>query len=323
MARSVRLLLCCLLSLAPLAAAQAGDPRQGEPILPIPPGHGQDAAKAALGERLFHDPRLSADNSISCASCHKLDLGGTDRRAGSVGIGGALGPIKAPTVYNSGFNLVQFWDGRAQSLEEQAAGPVHNPLEMGSNWGQVLAKLESDPDLATRFAASYPEGISSANIQDAIATYERTLITPGSPFDRWLDGEAGALTPEQERGYALFKSYGCVACHQGVNVGGNMYQYMGAMGEYFADRGGELRPADLGRFNVTADPEDRHLFKVPSLRLAALNPPYFHDGTAETLEEAILAMARYQLGRSMPATDALEIAAFVGSLVGRHASLKP
>jgi len=296
---------------------------RGEPVLPIPRDPGQDPGKVALGARLFQDPRLSADNTLSCASCHRLAEGGADGLARSVGVGGALGPIKAPTVYNSGFNLAQFWDGRAASLEAQVAGPIHNPLEMASNWAQVLGKLRADPGYPAQFAALYPDGLTPANIEDAIAAFERSLVTPDSPLDLWLAGDATALTPQALRGYRLFKSYGCVACHQGVNLGGNLYQRMGALGDYFGDRGTVVGPADLGRFNVTGDPEDRHLFKVPGLRLAALTPPYFHDGSAPPLEEAIRVMARYQLGRTIPPGDMADIAAFLRSAVGRHPLLTP
>jgi cytochrome c peroxidase len=317
--------LAVLFALAALVCpmgAWAGEGR-GEPVLPIPRDPGQDPGKVALGARLFQDPRLSADNTLSCASCHRLAQGGADGRAQSVGVGGALGPINAPTVYNSGFNLAQFWDGRAASLEEQAAGPIHNPLEMASNWAQVLDKLRADPSYLAQFAALYPDGLTSSNAQDAIAAFERSLVTPDSPLDLWLAGDQTALSPQALRGYRLFKSYGCVACHQGVNLGGNLYQRMGALGDYFGDRGTEVRPADLGRFNVTGDPEDRHLFKVPGLRLAALTPPYFHDGSAATLEEAIRVMARYQLGRTVSQEDMADIAAFLRSAVGRHPLLTP
>jgi len=315
------LLAASLLLLSGLAPADSG-PRGKEPILPIPADHGEEPARVALGERLFHDERLSADNTVSCAHCHRLAPGGTDGLPRSMGIGGALGAIKAPTVYNSRFNLVQFWDGRAASLEEQVRGPVHNPLEMGSNWRQVTTKLGRDDDYPGQFAALYPDGITPANIQDAIASFERSLVTPDSPFDRWLGGDEQALDDQARRGYALFKSYGCIACHQGVNVGGNMYQRMGALGDYFADRGRPVEKADLGRYNVTGDEADRHMFKVPSLRLAAVNPPYFHDGSADTLREAILVMARYQLGRRIPPRDVQAIEAFLRALVGRHSRLE-
>jgi cytochrome c peroxidase len=294
------------------AAAHA---QASEPVSPLPLEVKVDARKAALGEKLFHDRRLSKDDTVACASCHRLDRGGVDGTAGSVGINGAKGPINAPTVFNSGFNFRQFWDGRAASLEEQAAGPVHNPKEMGSNWPEVLAKLARDEALVAAFEASYADGLQPRNIQDAIATFERSLVTPNSRFDRHLRGDKSAHTADERRGWQLFKDYGCVACHQGVNMGGNMFQVFGVMGDYFARRGNPT-DADLGRYNVTKDEADRHMFKVPSLRNVALTAPYFHDGSARTLDEAVDVMFRYQLGRSAPAQDKALIVQFLRTLTG-------
>lgn len=294
---------------------------RNEPIRPIPLSHGQDPAKVELGARLFHDPRLSSDNSISCANCHPLQQAGVDGLSRSPGVGGALGTINTPTVFNAGFNLTQFWDGRAHSLEEQVAGPIHNPLEMASTWEQVLPRLQQDAYYQKKFASIYGEPASARAIEDAIAAFERSLTTPDSAFDRWLRGDDQALSEKAQRGYMLFKSYGCIACHQGVNVGGNMYQVMGAMGDYFADRGGKVTPDDLGRYNVTGIEADRHMFKVPSLRLAVLTAPYFHDAEAQTLEEAVQLMARYQLGRSIPDAEVDDILVFLRSLVGEHPAL--
>lgn len=292
-----------------------------EPILPIPAEHGQDPRKVELGRRLFADARLSKDGTISCASCHPLALGGTDRQPRSSGVDGAMGPVNTPTVFNAGFNLAQFWDGRARTLEEQVDGPVHNPIEMSTSWPEVIERLAGDSELRDRFEAVYPEGLSPEAIRDAIATFERTLITPGSAFDRWLLGDDNALSREALKGYRLFKSYGCIACHQGVNIGGNMYQRMGTMGDYFGDRGSALTDEDLGRARVTGDELDRYHFKVPSLRLSALTAPYFHDASVATLDEAIVAMARYQLGRSIPPRHVAAIKSFLLSVVGTHPEL--
>lgn len=294
-----------------------------EPILPLPQHQGLDQRLVALGDRLFHDVRLSQDNTLSCAGCHVLSSGGSDRLAHSVGVGGAQGDINAPTVYNSGFNFTQFWDGRAATLEEQAAGPVHNPMEMSSSWPEVVSKLAADQEMVTLFRASFADGITPKNIALAIAEFERSLVTPNSRFDRWLEGEESVLSETERKGYGLFKNYGCISCHQGANVGGNMYAPMGAMGDYFKDRGSPVAKADLGRFNVTGRDEDKYFFKVPSLRLAALTPPYFHDGSATTLERAVQVMARYQLGREIPREEIVAIAAFIRSLVGEHARLRP
>lgn len=311
------LLACAAAGLVTLATAAFGQARPDEPIKPIPTENKLDPAKVALGDRLFHDKRLSRDNSMSCASCHDLGRGGVDGTPFSVGIGGAKGGINAPTVYNAALNFRQFWDGRAASLEEQAAGPVHNPIEMGSNWDEVLAKLGKDADLVAQFRKAYPDGLKPKNIQDAIAVFERSLVTPNARFDKYLRGDRNALTAEELRGYQLFKSYGCVACHQGVNVGGNMFQTFGVMGDYFGKRGNP-QPADLGRFNVTKVESDKHVFKVPSLRNVALTAPYFHDGSAQTLQDAVDVMFKYQLGRPAAPQDKELIVKFLNTLTGER-----
>lgn len=288
-----------------------------EPIPPIPFVLNFNPRKVALGERLFHEPKLSRDNTIACVSCHNLALGGTDRLPVSLGVGGAKGTINAPTVFNSGFNFRQFWDGRAASLEEQINGPTHAANEMASDWPQILAKLQADPAYPPLFAAIYPDGVTAANIRDAIATFERSLYTPNSRFDRYLRGEADALTEAERRGYERFKNYGCVSCHQGVNLGGNMYQTFGVMGDYFADRGNPTE-ADFGRFNVTGEEKDRFVFKVPTLRNIALTAPYFHDGSAKTLEDAVTIMGRYQLGRPLTEEDIDLLVAFLRTLTGEY-----
>ena len=301
----------------------SGEELRNEAIKPLPLKQDLNYAMVELGDRLFHDVRLSQDNTVSCANCHQLSTGGTDDQPKSIGVGGAKGGIKAPTVYNSGFNFVQFWDGRAESLEEQAAGPVHNPLEMASNWAQVLDKLQRDPEMVSAFEEVFSGGITPQAIVDAIAEFERSLVTANSPFDRWLRGDEKAINAYEIWGYNLFKNYGCISCHQGINVGGNLYAYMGAMGDYFADRGLKITQADLGRFNVTKRVNDKHFFKVPSLRLAAINPPYFHDGSVETLAEAVRVMGKYQLGREIPDEEIEAIVAFLHALVGEHHRLKP
>ena len=285
-----------------------------EPIQPLPLEIKLDSKRVALGEKLFNDKRLSKDDTLACVSCHELGKGGVDRTRVSTGIGGAKGSINAPTVFNSGFNFRQFWDGRAASLEELAAGPVHDPKEMGSNWPEVQAKLGRDQALVAEMKSAYADGLNPKNIQDAIATYERSLVTP-SRFDRHLRGDKTAITAEEQQGYQLFKSYGCVACHQGVNVGGNMFQVFGVIGDYFKKRGG-VNDADLGRYNVTKAESDKHVFKVPGLRNVALTAPYFHDGSAATLEDAVDVMFRFQLGRAAPAKDKESIVKFLRSLNG-------
>lgn len=287
-----------------------------EPIRPLPSLQSLhlDGRKVKLGEALFNDVRLSKDNSVTCASCHQIGLGGADGRKTSVGVRGQIGPINSPTVLNSGFNFRQFWNGRARSLEEQAGGPVNNPLEMGSNWNEVVSKLNKDSVMVSRFRAIYPDGITGENVSDAIATYERSLVTP-SRFDRFLQGDDNAISEDEKRGYQLFKEYGCVACHQGVNVGGNMFQKFGVFSNYFDTRG-NVTEADLGRFAVTKRNKDRHVFKVPSLRNVELTAPYFHDGSSATLDEAVDVMFANQIGRIATDEERPLIVKFLRSLTG-------
>lgn len=294
--------------------ARAQVVRFDEPLLPIQLPSELNQAKVALGRALFHDPRLSRDNSISCASCHDLSRGGVDHRVRSIGVGQKEGPINAPTVFNSALNFRQFWDGRSPTLEDQVAGPIHNPLEMASSWAEVLPKLRKDAQLEAQFIAIYKSPPSAAAVQDAIAEFERSLMTP-SRMDRWLQGDNDALSTEELTGYGLFKRHGCTACHQGANVGGNMFQRFGVMQDYFAEKK-QLTQADLGRFNVTGREEDKHVFKVPSLRNVALTEPYFHDGSAETLAEAVTHMGRFQLGIELPKQDVQLIVLFLKSLNG-------
>lgn len=289
-------------------------PVQG-PVSPLTRPTGLDPEKVRLGRRLFHDKRLSGDGTVACASCHDLNRGGMDGLPQAVGVRGQKGDVNTPTVLNSGLNFRQFWDGRAADLVEQAAGPVHNPTEMDSNWPQVVARLSGDPAYAAAFARLYGR-LEGPAIQDAIATYEHSLVTPDSPFDRHLQGDATALSPAAAEGWRLFRDLGCVACHQGVNLGGNMYAGLGVMGDFFRDRGRAPTKADLGRYNVTRREEDRHVFKVPSLRNVARTAPYFHDGSVATLEEAVDLMARYQLGVRLDSRRKGQLIAFLESLTG-------
>jgi len=307
-------LFSCLPTDAVLAA-ESGRLLSGEPIQPLSVPTGLDRRKVALGKTLFFDPILSADSSLSCASCHDLTAGGSDHRSRSVGIKGALGGIRAPSVYNSALNFVQFWDGRAPSLEAQAAGPITNPVEMGSAWPDVIAKLSASPTYSADFRAIYAAQPSAQSVTDAIATFERTLITVNSRFDVYLRGDDAALSADERKGYELFKSYGCASCHQGANVGGNMFEKFGFLGDYFADRG-HLTSADLGRFNVTGREVDRNVFKVPSLRMVGSGGPYFHDGSVQDLQAAVEIMGRYQLGRELPKGDVQNLVQFLNSLMG-------
>lgn len=306
------------------AASQTAQPDliDREPISPLPRRIDLDSRKVELGRRLFHETRFSADNSLSCASCHNVRKDGADGRAKSVGVGGALGDVNAPTVFNSGLSFRQFWDGRAETLEDQIDGPVHNSRELASDWPRIIGKLTDDADYVAAFARIYRSRIESGTIKDAIATYERSLITPGCRFDDYLQGDRNAITPEEKEGYRLFKDNGCGSCHQGVLVGGNMFEKLGIIRNYFEDRG-NITKADYGRYNVTHDEQDRFVFKVPSLRNVARTAPYFHDASAQTLDEAVDVMARYQLGRELTANDVHLIVQFLATLTGRNPEATP
>ncbi len=297
------------------------DPAPAQPLgglqpLPAPTF---DRPEAMLGRRLFFDPRLSGDGTVACATCHQLDHGGAEARVTSLGIHQQVGPINAPSVLNSSLNFVQFWDGRAADLETQCAGPVTNPLEMGATWEQALAAISGDPTYVSVFDTVYGgEGaaaVTQEHVTGAISEYERMLITPGR-FDRFVGGDASAMSDDERRGYALFTSVGCTSCHTGPNVGGGMYQRMGLVNDYFAECGRPLTDADNGRFNVTHDQADMHRFKVPSLRNVALTGPYFHDGSRTDLGEAVRTMGHYQLGRDLSADQIRLIVAFLGTLTG-------
>ena len=286
-----------------------------EPVYPIEDREFYYPEEVALGKILFNSPLLSRDNSISCASCHNLAEGGDDGLPVAVGVDGKRGEINTPSVFNSGLNPFQFWDGRAPSLEAQVSDPVHHPLEMDSSWPEVIGKLEKEPGIKKMFNQFYSDGINAVNIAKAIAAFERRLITVSSPFDRYLYGKADAISEKAKSGYQLFKNMGCVSCHQGQNLGGNLFQYFGVMDNYFQDRG-NIKKADYGRYNVTGKEEDRFKFKVPSLRNIALTAPYFHDASAETLGDAIRVMARYQLGRPITESQVDQIEAFLLTLTG-------
>jgi cytochrome c peroxidase len=290
---------------------------KGDGLQPLPRSVKVNAAKAALGGKLFHDVRLSGDSTLSCASCHALDKGGVDRKKSSTGIKGAIGPINSPTVYNAVFHVKQFWDGRAEDLKQQAAGPVENPIEMGAKWDQVIPKLKADDALMKQFSAVYPEGPSTDTVTDAIAEFERTLVTPDSSCDVFLRADPSALNEDEMNGLQLFRDNGCYTCHIGKNFGGQSFERMGRRADYFGDRGNPTE-VDNGRYNVTKKERDRHAFKVPTLRNVALTYPYFHDGSQATLGGAVKAMARYQTGRPLTDQEVGQIVAFLKSLTGKY-----
>ncbi len=289
-----------------------------EPLQPLVKTKNINPEKTRLGEYLFNDTRLSHDSNMSCASCHNLYTNGADNNALRIGSNNTLLDTNTLTVFNSSLNHQQFWDGRAATLEEQINFVLSSEKEFNSNWSQVISKLAQDKILLKRFNDIYSDGMNADNIRNAIATFERSLITSNSRFDQYLLGDIDALSSQEKKGYRLFKSYGCVACHQGSNVGGNMFMKFGVFGNYYPTDITSSNTHNLGRYNITKNEADRFVFRVPSLRLVTLTAPYFHDGSIETLTEAIKIMARHQLGRNISKQHIDDIIAFLKTLPGDY-----
>jgi cytochrome c peroxidase len=271
-----------------------------------------------LGKTLYFEPRLSLSQSQSCAACHSMGLGGADGRSTSIGHHWQLGGRNSPTVLNAGYNMAQFWDGRARDLVEQAAGPISNPIEMALPAEKIEPLLRSIPGYADLFAKAFPgdkDPIRTANVQKAIAAFEATLVTPNAPFDQFLAGNAQALGVQQKAGLKLFMDNGCAACHGGVNMGGSMYAKFGVAQAPSAEL---LPPGDLGRFAITKNEADRYSYKVPTLRNIGLTAPYFHTGKVWELSQAVTIMAQTQLGKSLSPKEAADIVAFLQSLTGEQ-----
>jgi cytochrome c peroxidase len=307
-----RALVALTLCLIGAAAAWAED----EPITPIRM-QGVDAAKADLGERLFHDVALSGSRTVACASCHLLDRGGDDGRSQPIGADGRPLDFNAPTLFNVALNYRLNWRGNFRTLEEHNEAVLLDRRLMHATWEELLPRLRSEKDYVRSFAAIYGDGPTRAQVLDALAAFQRSLLTPNARFDRYLAGERDAITPEEERGYQLFKSYGCAACHQGANVGGNLSQRFGVFSEPIITQWRRTN-ADLGRFAFTGAENDRYLFRVPSLRNVAVTAPYFHNGAVASLPEAVDIMARVQLGRELPTEDRDLIVKFLTTLTGEY-----
>ncbi|MFM8341751.1 MAG: cytochrome c peroxidase [Methylomonas sp.] len=299
-------------------SADAVEGLRGEPVHPLPLKLTLNMQKVELGKQLFFDKRLSGDSTLNCASCHNLAKGGTDQTKVATGIRGQQGPINSPSVYNAMYNIAQFWDGRAKDLIEQAAGPVANPGEMGAQWEHVIETLNQVDSYRAAFTELYPrEGLTKATVTQSIATFEESLVTPNSKFDQYLRGNAESLTINEKQGYELFKD-NCASCHFGPSLGGLSFEKMGHKQNYFKQRGGPLTEADNGRFNVTKQEQDRHLFKVPTLRNVELTYPYFHDGSVSTLKDAVKIMAGVQRDKQLNDHEVDDIVAFLKTLTGEY-----
>ena len=283
---------------APNPEAVSASPPRLEPVTPIPAAPAASPAKLALGEALFGDSGLSHGRSRSCLSCHDTASNGADARRRDLALDGSSLAYNTDTVFNAALSFRLGWEGDRLSLEDQAAASIESPKIMGSSAEEAVARLKADPTMVARFRDAYGQDPDWTSLLNAIATYERSLVTPGSRFDRWLSGEDGALSTEAEEGYSLFESLGCVSCHQGVNVGGNLF-------------------ARHGIFHPLAGTEPRVL-RVPSLRNVATTPPYFHDGSAPTLSDAVRMMALAQLDQTLSDRQTAALVAFLDSLTGDY-----
>ena len=308
----------------PLIGANADHPRANSPYRPIPRREPDtiDRQRFELGSDLFHDARLSSDNSVACVTCHAGALSGADRRRVSVGVDGARGRFNALSVFNAGFNFRQFWDGRVVTMEDQALEPIQDEREMANTLNAALEMLLNDPDYPAQFQAAYPDGVTVLNMADAMAHFQRVrFVRWNTPFQRHLSGDDDAMGEQARRGWERFEALGCVSCHNGINLGGNSYQKLGAMSPYYgAER--EAGPDDVGVAERSGRDRDRHVFRVPALHGVATTPPYLHDGSISTLEAAIEVMGEHQLGRQLSQQDIDDLSAFLralgGSLAERH-----
>lgn len=286
---------------------------------PAPANNPTTPDKVELGKMLYHDPRLSSTGTVACASCHNTMLGGEDNRPNSMGVNGQTGGRSAPTVWNAAFNKVQFWDGRAASLEDQAAGPVTNPIEMGmKSWDDVVARLKTIEGYQVAFEKAFGDknAITKDNATKAIAAYERTLITPNSAYDKYVTGNKAALTLQQVRGMEKVNELGCTSCHSGpaFNGPGAFQKFPMVSNGYFEAQYHFSK--DKGLAEVTGKDSDKHLWKVPTLRNIALTAPYMHNGSVKTLDQAVQIMAKLQLNKDLSDADTADIVAFLNALTG-------
>ncbi len=288
--------------------------QQNQAILIVPNPPKLSPLKLKVGQELFNATLFSKNNNLSCNSCHNLNRAGTDNLPKYLGQNRKPGTLTTPTVLNASLNFRQFWDGRAKTMADVVDDHLKDPTVFANNWVDVVQRVKENPTLTASFKSAYSGNISTETIKDALTLFLETLLTPQSPFDRYLNGDKSALSNDALKGYELFKSYGCITCHQGPGVGGNLYQKFGIYKDYFA-AGKSISKSDLGLYNITGKEEDKYVFKVPSLRNVAMT--YLHDGSAATLDEAITLMGIYQVGQPIQTYDIPFIVKFLESLTGR------
>lgn len=310
-----------LLAMSAPTMAQEALPKQA----PVPADNPLTEEKILLGKTLYFDPRLSKDGTISCNSCHNVMAGGDDNRAFSAGVGGKLGGRSSPTVWNSAFLSVQFWDGRENSLEDQAKGPLINPVEMAMDDHKlVVNRINKIPGYQVLFDRAFGKKtkINIDHVAKAIASYERTLITPNARFDKYIEGDKKALTATEVKGFEAMKTVGCFSCHMGANFAGPALPVGVGFFQKFPVYEGSVYDAkyklteDKGRHDVTKKEEDKNMWRVPTLRNIALTAPYFHNGSVKTLEEAVRVMAKTQLNKDLKDAEVKNIVAFLKTLTG-------
>ena len=301
-------------SVPPSARFVAATMHRNEPLKPLIPFDDLDPAVVELGRRLFHEPALSGSGRMSCANCHALGQAGASHDAQPRGVNGEKTKFNAPSVLHAALNFAYGWEGRFDTLEEQLDDPITQPDKLGSSWERVLKFLDNDASYQAEFREAFGGEPTRESVATALASYQRSLVTPDSPFDRWLAGDEQALNADEFGGYYLFKKYGCVNCHQGAGVGGSMFQPLGVVNAYFDS------PADatgVGRFAVTQRERDRHVYRVPALRNVAATAPYLHDGRATTLEEVVAVMLEFQCGELVKSEDVRRLTAFLKTLDGK------
>ncbi|WP_181832516.1 cytochrome-c peroxidase [Bosea caraganae] len=306
--------------LPPMGSTRIAAKEQPPALSPLPPAPALDPAKVQLGRSLFHDPMLSSRQGFACSSCHDLDRGGTINVKRSVGYEGRMHEFNVPTLFNVGNNYRLGWRGKFTSLAAKTEQVLVDRNLMANDWPKLLPRLWASPPYRGRFEATYGRPADRDAVLDALVTFQRSLVTPNAAFDRFLAGEDSAISPEQKRGYELFKTYGCVSCHQGSNVGGNMFQIFGVF--HGPDAGGQASdataPSETGHASLSDIANERNVYRVPSLRNVAATSPYFHDGRTQSLSDAVAVMARSQLGRTLSEDEIAAIATFLESLTGEY-----